>query len=30
MMVVEEPLKDAVERIASRFGEITSIRRFSR
>jgi cell wall-associated NlpC family hydrolase len=28
MMVVAEPLKDAVERIATRYGEITSIRRF--
>lgn len=27
MMVVAEPLKDAVERIAARYGEITSIRR---
>lgn len=28
MMVVAEPLKDAVDRIAARYGEITSIRRF--
>ena len=27
MMVVEEPLRDAVERIAARYGEITSVRR---
>lgn len=29
MMVVAEPLKDAVNRIAARYGQITSIRRFS-
>jgi hypothetical protein len=29
MMVVAEPLKEAVERIAARYGEITSIRRLS-
>lgn len=28
MMVVEEPLKDAVDRIAARYGQITSVRRF--
>jgi len=28
MMVVAEPLKDAVERIAARYGQLTSIRRF--
>lgn len=29
MMVVAEPLKDAVERIAARYGQITSIRRLA-
>lgn len=29
MMVVEEPLKDAVERIAASYGEVTSIRRLT-
>ena len=28
MMVVAEPLKDAVDRIAARYGQLTSIRRF--
>jgi cell wall-associated NlpC family hydrolase len=28
MMVVAEPLKQAVDRIAARYGQITSIRRF--
>lgn len=30
MMVVAEPLKAAVERIAARYGQLTSIRRFSK
>jgi hypothetical protein len=29
MMVVEEPLRDAVERIAAQHGQITTIRRLS-
>lgn len=29
MMVVAEPLKDAVDRIAARYGQMTSIRRFA-
>jgi cell wall-associated NlpC family hydrolase len=29
MMVVEEPLKDAVKRIAAQYGQVTSIRRLS-
>lgn len=29
MMVVAEPLKDAVDRIAARYGQLTSVRRFN-
>ena len=28
MMVVTEPLKEAVDRIAARYGQLTSVRRF--